>query len=65
MMRVITDCVGGWEEKQLLTVQSEPSAKSSKADLMPVAEPWARASKLKAPAPPPLTEKTGARIKEQ
>lgn len=64
MMRVITDCGGGWEEKQLLTFQSELSAKLSKADLMPVDKPSAGGSKLKAPVPP-LTEKMGARRKEQ
>lgn len=39
MMMAITDCVCGREEKQLLTVQSEPSAKLSKANLMPVDKP--------------------------
>lgn len=59
MMRVITDCGGGWEEKQLLTFQSELSAKLSKADLMPVDKPSAGGSKLKAPVLPPLTGKRG------
>lgn len=60
MLKVITDCVGGWEEKQLLTVQSEPSAQLSKAAVMPVDRPLAGASVLKAPATPPLTEENGS-----
>lgn len=35
-MRVITHGVGEYEDKQLLTLQSEQSVKLGKADLMPV-----------------------------
>lgn len=49
MMKAITDCGGRWEEKQLLTVLSEPSLSWSKADLKPMDKPSAGGSKLKAP----------------
>lgn len=48
MMRVITERGSRREGKQLLTVQSEPSAKLSKADLMPTDETSAGGSELKA-----------------
>jgi len=54
--QIITDCVGRRDEKQLLTVQSEPSAELSRADVTPVAKSLAGASILNAPALPPLTE---------
>ena len=57
MKRVIIDCEGKWEEKQLLTLWSKLSAKLRKADLMPMDEPTAGRSGLKAPALLPLTEK--------
>lgn len=56
MMRVITDCVGGGEEKKQLYIgQSEPSAKLSKADLIPIGRAQGGASNLQTLGPPLFT----------